>query len=85
MSTAKRADAGQARQRLEAPFKLGDRVAANGLVGTIVADIDTGEYAPAVRGGGWSLLTSGVLVRWDDATITHLLEPSITLRAFRES
>ena len=62
------------------PFKLSDRVFAHGCAGTIVGNITTGEYAPAQQSRAWGALGAGLLVQWDDGTLTHYREPKIALR-----
>jgi hypothetical protein len=69
----------------ETKFRVDDRVMDNGCVGTIVADIFAGVYSPTLRIGSWHSLTTWVLVRWDDGTITHLRESQVTLRALPPS
>lgn len=67
--------------RPEAPtFRINDRVVANGRLGTIVGDITADEYVPTLRSATWRTLAAGVLVRWDDGTITHIREPRPSLR-----
>jgi hypothetical protein len=69
-----------ARRSTGTAFEINHRVTAHGRAGTVVGNITTGEYAPAQRTRAWGNLGAGLLVQWDDGTVTHYREPCISLR-----
>ena len=61
-------------------FGTGTRVFARNMSGTVVGNISEREYSSGLRAGSWNVLNAGVLVRWDDGTLTHIREPELYLQ-----
>lgn len=78
MDTRTPVAAGQ--RRHPGTFSLGDRVSYRDACGTVIADLATKQFAPTVSIRSCESLRAGVLVEWDDHTVTHIREPSIVLR-----
>lgn len=57
-----------------------DLVSAHGRKGTVVGNITTGEYSAMLRAGMWHTLNAGVLVQWEDGSISHHREPAFSLQ-----
>ncbi len=56
-------------------FHVGQRIVYRDSHGAIVANLSTGEYASPGEGHRWRALGAGILIRWDDGTLGHFLEP----------
>lgn len=80
MSEARRTAGSTARHSDVRSFAVDVRVTADGRDGTIVGNITTGEFSRFLRSGAWGTLSAGVLVKWDDGSISHHREPAYSLR-----
>jgi len=67
-------------RRHEGPFQLGERVSYRDACGTVVANLGTRQFAPTLARHSCEVLRDGILVEWDDHTLTHIREPAIVLR-----
>jgi len=57
-------------------LRIGDHVSDYGLLGTVVANIETGEFSADYTAAGWAYLKVGVLVMTDEAGLVHYPDPA---------
>lgn len=57
--------------------KLGDIVSWGGKLGTVVSDIDGGQYgtAPEYSAEQWAYLGAGVMIEFESYGLIHYTEP----------
>ena len=63
-------------EAMKTPFRIGDHVSDGGLLGTVVANIETGEFSAKYTAADWAYLKVGVLVRTDQAGLIHYPDPA---------
>jgi hypothetical protein len=61
---------------MKATLRIGDRVADGTLSGTVVANIEAGEFSADYAAVGWAYLRKGVLVMTDEAGLVHYPDPA---------
>jgi hypothetical protein len=66
---------------------LGDTVSLGGKLGTVVSDIDGGQYgvAPEHSAGQWAYLGAGVMIDFESYGLVHYTEPEHDLRLIRRA
>jgi len=57
--------------------KLGDIVSLGGVLGTVVSDIDGGQYGVALEYSAkqWAYLRAGVMIEFETYGLIHYTEP----------
>ena len=63
--------------------QLGDFVDLDGVEGTVVAVIDTGQFDPAYAAKDWAYLTSGVLINTTTIGLVHVADLDVDDRLVR--
>ncbi|HLX15460.1 MAG TPA: hypothetical protein VKS24_09665 [Bradyrhizobium sp.] len=61
---------------MKATLRIGDHVSDHGLLGTVVANIEAGEFSADYTAAGWAYLKVGVLVMTDEAGLVHYPDPA---------
>jgi hypothetical protein len=61
---------------MKSTLRIGDQVSDGGLLGTVVANIETGEFSVEYTAAGWAYLKLGVLVMTDKAGLVHYPDPA---------
>ncbi len=62
-------------ETMKSTLRIGDQVSDGGLLGTVVANIETGEFSAEYTAAGWAYLKVGVLVMTDEAGLVHYPDP----------
>jgi len=62
-------------ETMKSTLRIGDQVSDGGLLGTVVANIETGEFSAEYSAAGWACLNVGVLVLTDEAGLVHYPDP----------
>jgi hypothetical protein len=60
---------------MKSTLRIGDQVSDGGLLGTVVANIETGEFSVEYTSADWGYLKVGVLVMTDEAGLVHYRDP----------
>ncbi len=61
---------------MKGTLRIGDRVADGTLLGTVVANIEAGEFSADYTVAGWAYLKVGVLVMTEQAGLIHYPDPA---------
>jgi len=57
-------------------LKVGARIICDGMRGTVVCSIDTGEYSDKHSAAEWSYLGAGIMANMDEVGLIHYTDGS---------